>query len=291
MALHKDFPDSPYNILDPGIRWFPADEALRETSMGKLMPPLVSQLRQKVKQFRDGGYVGATDTSKSLLNWWFNTPHLTPLNPPLSGGKQDVTQFEYYFSQREALETIVYLYDVVGVKDKYDLMRFGASGLLSASMFDETWGRLVVKMATGSGKTKVLSLALAWSFFHKLYEPDSGLARNFLVITPNIIVLDRIYRDFQGLRIFFKDPVLPANGVGGHNWRDDFQLTLHKQDEVNIIRPTGNIYLTNLQRVYAGDDGGERTLTPRPRAAAVVYYRRAVDRDLKVVQIRAEGLQ
>jgi len=38
MALHKDFPKSPYAILDPGIRWFPADEALRETSMEKLMP-------------------------------------------------------------------------------------------------------------------------------------------------------------------------------------------------------------------------------------------------------------
>ncbi|HED03422.1 MAG TPA: type III restriction endonuclease subunit R, partial [Candidatus Fraserbacteria bacterium] len=135
-----------------------------------------------------------------------------------------------------------------------DLMRFDASGLVSASMFDETWRRFVVKMATGTGKTKVLSLALAWSFFHKLYEPDSGLARNFLVITPNIIVLDRIYRDFQELRIFFKDPVLPDNGIGGRNWRDDFQLTLHKQDEVRIIRPTGNIFLTNIHRVYAGND-------------------------------------
>ena len=125
---------------------------------------------------------------------------------------------------------------------------------MSASMFDETWRRFVIKMATGSGKTKVLSLALAWSFFHRLYEPDSQLARNFLVITPNIIVLDRIYRDFQGLRIFYKDPVLPDNGVDGHNWRDDFQLTLHRQDEVNITRPTGNIFLTNIHRVYASND-------------------------------------
>ena len=30
MALHKDFPGSPHAIPDPGIRWFPADEALRE---------------------------------------------------------------------------------------------------------------------------------------------------------------------------------------------------------------------------------------------------------------------
>jgi hypothetical protein len=33
-------------------------------------------------------------------------------------------------------------------------------------------------MATGAGKTKVLSLLIAWSYFHKLYEPDSTLARN-----------------------------------------------------------------------------------------------------------------
>lgn len=248
MALHKDFPQSPHEILDPAIRWFPADEALRESSMEKLMPPLVAALRKKVKEFRDGGYVGAADTSKSLLNWWFNTPHMLP--------KPDGTmvEFKYYFAQREALETIIYLYDVMGVKDKHDLMRFDASGLVSGSMFDETWRRFVVKMATGSGKTKVLSLALAWSYYHKLYEPESELARNFLVITPNIIVLDRVYRDFRGLRIFYEDPVLPENGYDGQNWRDDFQLTLHLQDEVHITRPIGNIFLTNIHRVYAGED-------------------------------------
>ncbi len=248
MALHKDFPQSPHTVLDPGIRWFPADEALRESSMEKLMPPLVAELRRKVKEFRDSGYVGAAGTSRSLLNWWFNTPHL------LQKADGTMAEFQYYFAQREALETIVYLYDVAGVKDKHDMMRFDASGLVSGGMFDETWRRFVVKMATGSGKTKVLSLALAWSFYHKLYEPESELARNFLVITPNIIVLDRVYRDFQGLRIFFEDPVLPDNGFDGRNWRDDFQLTLHLQDEVRITRPTGNIFLTNIHRVYSGDD-------------------------------------
>lgn len=249
MALHKDFPESPYAIIDPMIRWFPADEALRETSMDKLMPPLVPQLRKKVKEWRDSAYAGATQTSRSLLNWWFKTPHLLPQ------ADGSFSEFQYYFSQREALETIIFLYDVVGVKDKYDLMRFDSSGAVSTGMFDETWRRFVVKMATGSGKTKVLSLVLAWSFYHKLYEPESGLARNFLVITPNIIVLDRIYKDFQGLRIFLKDdPVLPDNGIGGHNWRDDFQLTLHVQDEVHITNPIGNIFLTNIHRVYAGND-------------------------------------
>ena len=248
MALHPNFPESPYSILDPAIRWFPADEALRESTADKLMPPLVPQLRKHVKQWRDSGYVGATDTSKSLLTWWFKTPHLLP------HADGTMAEFQYYFAQREALETIIYLYDVVGVRDKFDLMRFDSSGAVSTGMFDETWRRFVIKMATGSGKTKVLSLVLVWSFFHKLYEPDSELARNFLVIAPNIIVLDRIYKDFHGLRVFFEDPAIPDNGVDGHNWRDDFQLTLHVQDDVRITHPTGNIFLTNIHRVYAGDD-------------------------------------
>ena len=42
MALHPNFPQSPYTIFDPALRWFPADEALRESSSEKLMPPLVS---------------------------------------------------------------------------------------------------------------------------------------------------------------------------------------------------------------------------------------------------------
>ena len=248
MALHPNFPKSPHAILDPDLRWFPADEAFRDTTMDKLLPPLVPELRKQVKAWRDKSYAGATDTSRSLLNWWFNTPHL--MEHP-DGALQE---FQYYFAQREALETIIYLYDVVNAKDKYDLMRFDSSGAVSTGMFDETWRRLVIKMATGAGKTKVMSLAIAWSYFHKLYEPESELARNFLVIAPNIIVLDRLHRDFGGLRIFFEDPVLPANGVDGRNWHDDFQLTLHLQDQVNITVPTGNIFLTNIHRVYAGDE-------------------------------------
>jgi type III restriction enzyme len=42
MALHPNFPASPYAILDPALCWFPADEALRETSMDKLVPPPMS---------------------------------------------------------------------------------------------------------------------------------------------------------------------------------------------------------------------------------------------------------
>ncbi len=78
MALHPDFPASPHVVLDPELRWFPADEILRESSFEKLMPPLVTVLRRKVKQWRENNYEGASDTSLSLLNWWFHTEHLLP---------------------------------------------------------------------------------------------------------------------------------------------------------------------------------------------------------------------
>lgn len=248
MALHPKFPKSPYEILEPEYRWFPADEALRSQGYEKLLPPLVAELRKAVKKWRDEGYEGATETSKALLNWWFKSEHVITQ----SDGTQ--SQFRYYFAQREAVETVVYLNDVVKVNDKYDLMRFDASGVVSAGMFPESWKRFVIKMATGSGKTKVLSLLLAWSYFHKLYEEDSTLARNFLLIVPNIIVLDRLRTDFDGLRIFYTDPVVPDDGYQEQNWKSDFNLSLHIQDEVRVTQKTGNIFLTNIHRVYESSD-------------------------------------
>ncbi len=247
MALHPEFPKSPYAIPSPGHRWFPAAEDLRNTAYEKLIPPLVARIREEVSDWRTGGYRGASATSRALLRWWFETKHLVE---QADGSR---SPFEYYFAQREAVETVIWLHDVRRVRDKFDLMRFDASGAVSAGMFDESWPRFVTKMATGAGKTKVLSLLIAWSYFHKLYEAESTLSRNILLIAPNIIVLDRLRADFDGLRIFFNDPVLPDNGFEGQNWRDDFQVTLHIQDDVRVVRPTGNLFLTNIHRVYLGD--------------------------------------
>ena len=247
MALHPNFPTSPYEILDPTTRWFPAAEEMRETAYEKLLPPLVANIRKEVAAWRADGYPGASATSKALLHWWFHTHHLLE--------QVDGSQFEfrYYFSQREAVESVIWLHDVRQARDKYDLLRFDASGAVSSGMFDEDWPRFVVKMATGAGKTKVLSLLIAWSFFHKLYEANSTLSRNFLLIAPNIIVLERLRTDFDGLKIFFNDPVLPDNGHEGQNWRDDFQMVLHIQDDVRVVRPHGNLFLTNIHRVYLGE--------------------------------------
>lgn len=248
MALHKDFPKNPYTILDPSIRWFPADEALREKGgIQKLLPPLVADLRLRVKDWRDKHYEGASDTSKALLNWWFNEEHI------LYDQNGVASTFRYYFAQREALETVIWLYEVAKVKDRYDLIRYNSTGVLSAGMFTEDWLRFVTKMATGAGKTKVMSLMIAWAYFHKKYEQDSRLAKNFLLVTPNVIVFERIKNDFEGLKIFFTDPVLPDNGYQGQNWQDDFQMTLHLQDELRTVSDTGNIFLTNIHRVFEGN--------------------------------------
>lgn len=248
MALHPEFPKSPYVVVKPGQRWFPADEALRTTAYERLLPPLVARVREEVSDWREARYAGASATSQALLSWWFERQHLIEQSDGVSA------PFLYYFAQREAVETVLWLHDVRKIRDKYDLLRFDASGAVSAGMFDEDWPRYVIKMATGAGKTKVLSLLIAWSYFHRLYEADSTLARNFLVIAPNIIVLDRLRADFDGLRIFFKDPVLPENGVAGRNWREDFQLALHVQDDVRVVRETGNLFLTNIHRVFLGDE-------------------------------------
>ena len=204
MALHPHFPRSPYEILGPEYRWFPAAEELRSTAYEKLLPPLVARIREEVADWRSKDYQGASATSRALLDWWFKTDHL------LQQADGTQSEFRYYFAQREAVESVIWLYDVRRARDKYDLLRFDASGAVSANMFDEAWPRFVVKMATGAGKTKVLSLLMAWSYFHKLYEPDSTLSRNFLLIAPNIIVLDRLRTDFDGLRIFFNDGEFPT---------------------------------------------------------------------------------
>ena len=247
MSLHPHFPSSPYEPLIPAQRWFPADEALRSTAYEKLLPPLVAKVREEVYAWRTARYPGVSATSGALLRHWFETEHL------IENADGSLSPFHYYFAQREAVETVIWLFEVRRARDRYDLLRFDASGAVSSGMFDEDWPRYVLKMATGAGKTKVLSLLISWSFFHKLYETDSLLSRNFLVIAPNIIVLDRLRTDFDGLKVFFNDPILPGNGYESRNWRDDFQLTLHIQDDVRVVRETGNLFLTNIHRVFLGD--------------------------------------
>jgi type III restriction enzyme len=247
MALSPHFPTDPTAILDPAIRWYPGDAALEHEEYAKLLPPLVHRIRVGVKAWRDAGYAGASDTTRALLKHWFTTEHLLP------SADGTMREFAYYFAQREAVESAIWLYEVQGARDPYSLLRYDSSGQVSQGMFREDWTRYVMKMATGAGKTKVMSLLIAWAYFHKWYEEGSDLSANFLLIAPNIIVLDRLRSDFDGLRIFFDDPVLPPNGYEGQNWQDDFQIALHVQDEIGVVSDTGNIFLTNIHRVFQHD--------------------------------------
>lgn len=235
----------PFNILTPNERWAPAKSQIEaaQNEYEKLLPPLVYKIRLEVARWREEDYTGASATTRSLLNFWFNQEHL--LGPQ---------QFRFYFSQREAIESIIYLYEIDKSIDKYELMKFDSSGRISTGMFDETWTRYVVKMATGAGKTKVMGLTLVWSYFHKFYEADSTLSKDFLVIAPNIIVLNRLRKDFDGLKMFFDEPFIPDNGFDDKDWKNDFQLTLHIQDDLKPITESGNIFLTNIHRVYFNEE-------------------------------------
>src|SRR5207247_9900794 len=76
MALHPNFPTSPYAPLIPEQRWFPADEAMRATAYEKLLPSLVANVRKEVFAWRNGGYAGGSATSPALLGLWFGPEHL-----------------------------------------------------------------------------------------------------------------------------------------------------------------------------------------------------------------------
>ena len=83
MSLPENFPTSPHQVLHPDIRWYPADSSL-ESIKHKLLPPLVTNLRNLVKEFRDSNYSNASETSRNLLNWWFNENHYINSNDEFS---------------------------------------------------------------------------------------------------------------------------------------------------------------------------------------------------------------
>ena len=131
----------PFKILSPNERWAPTQGQMDafQNAYEKLLPPLVYKIRIAFAKWRDEGYQGASETSKSLLNFWFNQEHLI-----------GQTKFSFFFSQREAIESIIYLYEIAKARDKYELVRFDSSQRVSTGMFEETWTRYVIKMATGA---------------------------------------------------------------------------------------------------------------------------------------------
>jgi len=109
---------------------------------------------------------------------------------------------------------------------------------------EDAWSRYAFKLATGAGKTKVMSLWIVWSYFHALRESDSEMARHFVVIAPNLTVYERLKDDFGNGRVFDDDPLIPPE------WRGDWNLSVVLQDEASGAATGGTLYLTNIHRLY-----------------------------------------
>jgi len=222
---------------------------LPEVRSGRRPSPLavVQALRQEVSDWRGAYYVGASETSRALLSHWFLGEHEIRST---AGARYP---FSYYFCQREAIETLIYLYELRRVRTLSSLSaEFGGPeaevAALGVSPEEDEWPRYAIKMATGAGKTKVMSLAIAWSYFHSLYEPGSDMASSFLVIAPGITVFERLKQDFRpenGPDVFSSDPVIPPA------WKGDWNVSVVLQDEVSTSNAAGGVlYLTNIHRLY-----------------------------------------
>src|SRR6266571_4305649 len=195
--------------------------------------PTVPAIRKAVSDWRDRDYPGITDTSRILLNHWFKKDHRRP-----------GYRFEYHYFQREAIETLIYLYEVAKVRTHKALIESYATDSNLRLLQYDLFPRYGVKMATGSGKTKVMSLAVAWHFFNAVAEGRDDYAKSFLLIAPNVIVFERLRTDFAGGRIFLADPVIP------NDLRIYWDLQCYTRGEAERASSLGALYLTNVQQLY-----------------------------------------
>jgi type III restriction enzyme len=204
--------------------------------------PCVPAVRRAVKAWREDGYKGVSETTKLLLHFWFLTDHRLP-----NGRK-----FAYHYFQREAVETIIYLYEVAGVRRNRSLVESYAMRSDLRLLQHDEFARYCVKMATGSGKTKVMALVIAWQFFNAAAESREDFAKTFLVIAPNVIVYERLRTDFEAGSIFRRDPVIPDE------LRVYWDLQCYMRGESERGGSVGALFLANIQQLYErGGNGGE----------------------------------
>ncbi len=146
----------------------------------------VPALREAVKSWKAGGYNGITDTTGILMNYWFETDHKLRTGRP----------FQYHPSQREAMETLIYVWEVEKIRSRKALLEKYATAQRDLRLPPEDgFARYCIKMATGSGKTKVMALAVAWQYLNAAREQDAiakEYAKTFLILAPNVIVFERL---------------------------------------------------------------------------------------------------
>lgn len=225
---------------------------------------LVNKLRTVVDNWRDKDYPDITDTTRELLYFWFFNDH--KLNGEL---------FRFWFCQREAIETLIYLFEV----KKYDDLKpvienyadnFRKDLFTNAVEFSEDVSgkrkliryfpeldqegeqelpeegllRYAFKMATGSGKTYAMALIIVWSYFNRIREKNTRYPDNFLIIAPNVIVYERLAKDFADNKIFYTLPLIP------HAWKSYWNVKVTLREDNSQLNPSGNLIVNNIQQLY-----------------------------------------
>jgi type III restriction enzyme len=200
--------------------------------------PCVPAIRNAVSEWVNSNYLmpeGCTETTKTLLNYWFHSDH------KLANGQF----FKYNTAQREAIETLVYLFEVAKIRRYKEMVEHYAVNPKRLTLLQhDDFARYCIKMATGSGKTKVMALVIAWQYFNAIMENKPGYSKTSLLIAPNVIVFERLRSDFSGGKIFRVDPIIPPEFK--NTW--DFECYVRGENERAYSE--GAFYLTNIQQFY-----------------------------------------
>ncbi|MHC4648800.1 MAG: BPTD_3080 family restriction endonuclease, partial [Planctomycetota bacterium] len=134
----------------------------------------INQIRGRVKAWREGGYVQITKTTRRLLEYW----------------RDPERDKKLFFCQIEALETAIYIAEAAGKCGDIwieNMIRQANDGA-NAGLY-----RVAFKMATGSGKTVVMGMLIAWQALNKLANTQDGrFSDTFLIVTPGITIRDRL---------------------------------------------------------------------------------------------------
>ncbi len=140
---------------------------------------LINQIRERIATWRIGRhYLGVTRTSKRLLAYW----------------QREERERRLFFCQIEAMETLIYLTEVAKtVGDSWILKELRQANESSNPLLD----RLACKMATGSGKTVIMAMLIAWQVLNYLEDKKANKRSSlfsdaFLIVTPGITIRDRL---------------------------------------------------------------------------------------------------
>lgn len=148
-----------------------ASQSKKYAEAGDFIPlPLVNKIRPRVKNWRANGYSGVTGITKRLLEFWTTK-------------SADGRDHEFFFCQLEAIETLIWL------KEAPASEHVGISIEGDGGAFE----RLCCKMATGTGKTYVMVMTIAWHVLNKItYPQDARFSKNIFIVAPNLTVKSRL---------------------------------------------------------------------------------------------------